>query len=487
MDPQAPPTAPSMAELLSEGSVVLDLARLFRSSGYELYLVGGPVRDMALRREHSDLDFATDALPADTQKIIRPRAREMWTQGIEFGTIGALIAGVRMEITTFRTERYTADSRHPAVEFESDIEIDLSRRDFTVNAMAIRLPERTAIDPFEGMEDLKKRVLRTPIEPERSFSDDPLRMLRAFRFASQLKFKIADEVLAAITEMKEALSTVSAERIRDELSKLVTGPAVERALTLADETGITDIFLPELGALKLEQDPVQRHKDVFRHTLAVVERTDPDPTLRLAALLHDIGKPTTREITDDGVTFYHHEVVGARMARERLKALRYPNGVVDEVSQLIYLHHRFHGYDDDWTDAAVRRYVRDAGALLGPLNLLVRADCTTRNPAKARRLQEAMDRFEERIRVLAEREELGRIRPDLDGTQVMAYLGAGEGAVIGEALEYLLEIRLEEGPLDAEAAYERLDRWARDHGTQPAGTKVPPKTSTKDAEDGGRA
>ncbi len=474
-----------MAGLLTEGSPVLDLARLFRNSGYELYLVGGPVRDMALRREHSDLDFATDALPADTQTIIRAVATEMWTQGIEFGTIGALIAGVRMEITTFRTELYEPDSRHPAVEFESDIEIDLSRRDFTVNAMAIRLPERTAIDPFEGMEDLKKRVLRTPIEPERSFSDDPLRMLRAFRFASQLKFKIADEALAAITEMKEALSTVSAERIRDELSKLVTGPAVERALTLADETGITDIFLPELGALKLEQDPVQRHKDVFRHTLAVVERTDPDLTLRLAALLHDIGKPTTREITDDGVTFYHHEVVGARMARERLRTLRYPNGVVDEVSQLIYLHHRFHGYDPDWTDAAVRRYVRDAGPLLGPLNLLVRADCTTRNPAKARRLQEAMDRFEERIRVLAEREELGRIRPDLDGTQVMAYLGEGEGAVIGEALEYLLEVRLEEGPIGADAAYERLDRWARDKGIAPAGTKVPPKKVRKGAEDGG--
>ncbi|MPZ69077.1 MAG: CCA tRNA nucleotidyltransferase, partial [Actinobacteria bacterium] len=445
-----------MAELLAEGSPVLDLARLFRNAGHELYLVGGPVRDMALRREHTDLDFATDAVPEETQAVLRPVASEMWTQGIEFGTIGAFVAGVHMEITTFRTERYEPDSRHPAVEFGSDIEVDLSRRDFTVNAMAIRLPERTPIDPFGGMEDLKKRVLRTPIEPEQSFADDPLRMLRAFRFASQLKFRIADEVLAAIKEMKGSLRTISAERIRDELSKLVTGPAVARALMLADDTGITDIFLPELGALKLEQDPVQRHKDVFAHTLAVVERTDPELNLRLAALLHDIGKPSTREISEDGVTFYHHEVVGARMARDRLKEMRFPNHVVDEVSQLIFLHHRFHGYDDGWTDAAVRRYVRDAGPLLGTLNLLVRADCTTRNPAKARRLQEAMDAFEARIRELAEREELERIRPDLDGTQVMAYLGAGEGRMIGEALENLLDLRMEEGPLGTDEAYARL-------------------------------
>lgn len=472
--------APGIAELLTEGSPVLDLAHLFRNAGHELYLVGGPVRDMALRREHSDLDFATDALPPETQEVLRPVASEMWTQGIEFGTIGALVAGVHMEITTLRTERYEPDSRHPAVEFESEIEVDLSRRDFTVNAMAIRLPERTPIDPFDGMEDLKKRLLRTPIEPERSFSDDPLRMLRAFRFASQLKFRIAEEVLAAIKEMKESLRTVSAERIRDELSKLVTGPSVARALLQADETGITDIFLPELGALKLEQDPVQQHKDVFRHTLAVVERTDPELILRLAALLHDIGKPSTREITPDNVTFYHHEVVGARMARDRLKALRFPNAIVDEVSQLIYLHHRFHGYDDDWTDAAVRRYVRDAGPLLGNLNLLVRADCTTRNPARARRLQEAMDSFEDRIRALAEREELDRIRPDLDGTQVMAYLGAGEGRMIGEALEFLLDLRLEEGPLGADQAYERLDAWARSKDIEPAGARVPPKKVKKE-------
>ncbi len=472
-----------IAELLAEGSPVLELARLFRNAGHELYLVGGPVRDMALRRQHADLDFATDAVPVETQEVLRPVASEMWTQGIEFGTIGALVAGVHMEITTFRTERYEPNSRHPAVEFESDIEVDLSRRDFTVNAMAIRLPERTPIDPFGGMEDLKKRVLRTPIEPERSFADDPLRMLRAFRFASQLKFRIAEDVLAAIKEMKESLRTVSAERIRDELSKLVIGPAVARALMLADDTGITDIFLPELGALKLEQDPVQRHKDVFAHTLAVVERTDPELPLRLAALLHDIGKPSTREITEDGVTFYHHEVVGARMARDRLKELRFPNHVVDEVSQLIYLHHRFHGYDDEWTDAAVRRYVRDAGPLLGTLNLLVRADCTTRNPAKARRLQGAMDAFEARIRELAEREELERIRPDLDGTQVMAYLGAGEGRMIGEALEFLLDLRMEEGPLGTEEAYERLDAWARSKGIEPAGAVVPPKKTKKEGEE----
>ncbi len=461
----------------------MELARLFRNHGRELYLVGGPVRDMALRRAHVDLDLATDAPPDETQAIIKPVAGDVWLQGAEFGTIGAMIAGIHMEITTFRSERYEPESRHPEVEFEASIDTDLSRRDFTVNAMAIRLPERTSVDPFGGLEDLGRKMLRTPIEPERSFTDDPLRMLRAFRFVAQLGFRIDDDAVAAIRAMKDALETVSAERIRDELSKLVLGPAVERALTIADETGITDIFLPELGALKLEQDPIQRHKDVFRHTLAVVERTDPILPLRLAALLHDIGKPATRAISEDGVTFHHHEVVGARMAKQRLKELRFSNEIVDEVTELIYLHHRFHGYDETWTDSAVRRYVRDAGTHLKNLNLLVRADCTTRNPAKARRLQGAMDEFEERIENLKEREELENMRPDLDGRQVMAYLGAGEGRLIGDALEFLMEIRLEEGSIGEDAAYARLDEWARERDISPPGERVAPKPRKKTDED----
>jgi poly(A) polymerase len=380
-----------------------------------------------------------------------------------------------MEITTFRTERYEPDSRHPEVEFTSSIESDLSRRDFTINAMAVRLPEREAMDPFGGLDDLKRRVLRTPGPPDDSFADDPLRMLRAFRFVSQLDFAIAPEVLESIARMKDRLSTVSAERIRDELSRLMTGQAPGKALELAEGTGITDLFLPELSALRLEQDPVHRHKDVFHHTLAVVERTEPELILRLAALLHDIGKPKTRAIGPEGVSFHHHEVVGARMARDRLRALRYPNEVVDTVHDLIYLHHRFHTYRLGWTDSAVRRYVRDAGPLLGRLNALVSADCTTRNPQKAKKLAARMDELKERIAQLAEKEALDRIRGDLDGVQIMAYLGVPPGPVVGEATEFLLGLRLEEGELGTDAAYERLDEWARARGITPAGERVAPR------------
>ncbi|MDQ3982577.1 MAG: CCA tRNA nucleotidyltransferase, partial [Actinomycetota bacterium] len=403
--------------------------------------------------------------------IVKPLADNLWLQGREFGTVGAEIAGVHMEVTTFRTERYQPTSRHPEVTFASDIETDLSRRDFTVNAMAVQLPGMKAIDPFGGRADLAKKLLRTPVAPDDSFSDDPLRMLRAFRFASQLDFRIAPEVLDSIARLRNALATVSAERIRDELSKLLVGAAPGRALELADRTGLTDLFLPELGSLKLEQDPVHRHKDVFHHTLAVVERTPPVLVVRLAALLHDIGKPKTRRIGPGGVSFHHHEVVGAEMAERRLRELRYPNEIVDQVRAVIFLHHRFHTYRLGWTDSAVRRYVRDAGPLLGSLNTLVRADCTTRDAAKARRLAARMDELEERIAELAAREELERIRPDLDGHQVMRYLGVPAGPIVGKALAHLLEIRLAEGPLSPDEAFARLDAWARAEGIDPAGDK----------------
>ncbi|MDQ3953810.1 MAG: CCA tRNA nucleotidyltransferase [Actinomycetota bacterium] len=467
-----------LSELLAEGSPVRDLAAHFEKAGHELYVVGGAVRDALLGRP-SDVDFATDATPEQTIAIVKPLAEALWLQGQEFGTVGANVGGLPVEITTFRTEAYQPSSRHPQVTFAADIETDLSRRDFTVNAMAIRLPQMTAVDPFGGKADLAKKLLRTPADPDDSFSDDPLRMLRAFRFASQLDFQVAPEVLDSIARLREQLQTVSAERIRDELSKLLVGAAPARALDLADRTGLSDLFLPELASLKLEQDPVHRHKDVFRHTLAVVERTPPVLVLRLAALLHDVGKPKTRRIGPGGVSFHHHEVVGAKMAEARLRELRYPNEVVEQVRDVIFLHHRFHTYRLGWTDSAVRRYVRDVGPLLGTLNSLVRADCTTRDAAKAKRLAARMDELEERIGELAAREELEKIRPDLDGFQVMAYLGLPGGPVIKKALDHLLEIRLDEGPLSEEEAYARLDAWARAQGIDPARARVAPRKPRK--------
>jgi poly(A) polymerase len=461
---------PSLDRLLAPGSQVMSLAERFRSSGHELYLVGGPVRDLWLKRQPPDIDFATDATPEETLDVVKPVAEEVWRQGERFGTIGCRVEGIPMEITTFRTEKYQPSSRHPEVRFESNIETDLSRRDFTVNAMAVRLPEKTAIDPFDGVKDLTARLLRTPIAPEESFSDDPLRMLRAFRFASQLEFDIAPEVLSAIASLKHLITTVSAERIRDELTRLLVGRAPGKALEFADATGITDLFLPELGALKLEQDPVHKHKDVFHHTLAVIERTDPVRELRLAALFHDVGKPKTRRIDErEGVSFHHHEIVGAKMARHRLRELRFPNHVTEAVTEVIRLHHRFHTYRLGWSDSAVRRYVRDAGDLLGTLNALVRADCTTRNPAKAKRLAARMDELEERIVELRKREEIDKIRPELDGRQVMEFLGVPPGPIIGRALAFLLEIRLEEGEIGEPEAYKRLEEWARVQGIEPGG------------------
>ena len=470
----------SLSDLLADDSLVLELATEFRKAGHELYLVGGPVRDMLLRRPHVDLDFSTDAQPEETLEILKPLSRTQWLQGMRFGTVGAEVDGAHLEVTTFRTERYDPDSRHPEVQFESDVETDLSRRDFTINAMAIRLPEKTAVDPFKGRQDLEARVLRTPVHPDDSFSDDPLRMLRAFRFAAQLDFTIAAEVLDSVSRLKDRLRTVSAERIADELSKLVTGQRPGPALEQAEACGLTDEFLPELPALKLEQDPVHRHKDVFHHTLAVVERTDPELQLRLAALLHDIGKPKTRRIGPEGVSFHHHEIVGADMARARLRALRFSNEVVDNVSEVIRLHHRFHTYRLGWSDSAVRRYVRDAGSLLGTLNALVRADCTTRNAQKAKRLGERMDELEARIKELAAQEEIGKMRPELDGGQIMAFLGIPPGPLVGEAREFMMDLRLDEGLIGEDAAYDALERWARDHEIVPAGEKVPAKPRKKD-------
>ncbi len=457
-------TPVKVSELLSDRSTLLELARRFRDAGHEVYLVGGPVRDLLLRRAHADVDLATDATPQEVKELLRPVATNLWLQGERFGTVGAEVDGIPMEITTFRTERYQPSSRHPEVSFASDITTDLSRRDFTINAMAIRLPEREPVDPFGGLDDLRRGVIRTPGDPDDSFSDDPLRILRAFRFMSQLGMKIDAATLASIERLAPALETVSAERIRDELDRLLLGRWPGRALRWAERAGVTQVFLPELSALKLEQDPVHRHKDVFAHTLAVLERTPEDRVLRLAALLHDIGKPRTRRIGPDGVSFHHHDVVGAEMARERLRALRYPNDVVDAVSELIRLHHRFHTYRLGWSDSAVRRYVRDAGPLLEPLNRLVRADCTTRDRAKARRLAARMDELEARIKELAKQEELARIRPELDGREVMAHLGIEPGPLVGEALEHLLEIRLSEGLVGKQEAYRRLDEWARRRG-----------------------
>jgi poly(A) polymerase len=478
-------TRAALAGLLRDESPAVRLARVFERGGHDLYLVGGAVRDAFLRRERGqglEFDFATDAVPDETRRLIEPFAENIWLQGQEFGTVGAEVDGILMEITTYRTERYQPSSRHPEVRFEADIETDLSRRDFTINAMAVHLITKQATDPFNGLGDLKQRLIRTPGDPRDSFTDDPLRMLRAFRFASELEFRIDDSVLETVAELKDLINDVSAERIRDEFSRLLVAAAPGAALQQAEATGLTELFLPEISALKLEQDPVHKHKDVFHHTLAVVERTPNDLVLRLAALLHDIGKPKTRRIGPDGVSFHHHEVEGARMAEKRLRELRFPNEMVTAVRDLIALHHRFHTYRLGWTDAAVRRYVRDAGSLLNPLNTLVGADCTTRNPAKAKRLGERMEELKTRIDELKQREELDRLRPELDGHQVMAYLGAEGGPTIGRAMDHLMEIRLEEGLIGTDEAYKRLDEWARGEGIDVAGEKVEPKKRRDERE-----
>jgi poly(A) polymerase len=443
-----------------------ELGDRFQAAGHQLYLVGGWVRDLVRGRlaPETDADLATDATPAETSRLLRGWAEAQYLVGVRFGTVGARRHGRLFEITTFREERYPLDERKPAVSFAKDIQTDLSRRDFTINAMAIRLPDGEFVDPFEGVKDLAAKRLDTPLDPEIAFSDDPLRMLRAARFISQLGVTPAPRVVEAIVRMRERLRIVSAERIRDELDKLLLGESPGAGLASLVESGLAEEFLPELPALQLEQDPVHRHKDVLRHTFAVIERLEPDQVLRLAGLLHDIGKPSTREITPDGVSFHHHEVVGARMAEERLRELRYPNAVVEDVRKLVELHLRFHGFGEGWTDAAVRRYVRDAGPLLDKLNQLTRADCTTRDPRRAERFALLQDELEERIARLAEQENLEAIRPTLDGRQVMERLGLEPGPLVGEALAFLMEIRMDRGEIPEEEAYELVDAWAKERG-----------------------
>jgi len=446
-----------------------DLSDRFRAAGHTLYLVGGSVRDAIVAGPESptaavgsDLDFTTDARPEAIEAVLSGWADAIWTQGKRFGTIACLRGDKKYEITTHRAEAYHADSRKPDVAFGDNIEDDLARRDFTVNAMALRLPELELIDPFGGLVDLAEKRLRTPLDPDVSFADDPLRMLRAARFMARLDLVPTDDLVAAVRSGHHRLSIVSAERIRDELDKIMVAPVPSTALWFVVRTGLADEFLPELPGLALEQDPIHRHKDVLGHTLAVVDKTSPDRLLRLAALFHDVGKPRTRAFVDGGVTFHHHEVVGARMTRKRMLALRYPNDEVDLVAELVNLHLRFHTYRLGWTDRAVRRYVRDAGPLLDRLNELTRCDCTTRNAAKARALDRRMDELVARIATLREQEELDAMRPDLDGAMVMDHLGIAPGREVGQALAFLLELRVDEGPLGEEEAFRRLDAWWAD-------------------------
>jgi len=457
---------PRLARFFEPSSTSQQLARRLREAGHRGFLVGGSVRDAFLDRSRpgSDIDVATDARPDVIERVLNGWADAVWRQGEQFGTIGADKGGERFEITTFRAEVYRDDSRKPQVTFSDDVMTDLSRRDFTINAIAIALDEPELLDPHDGLADLAARRLRTPLSPEVSFGDDPLRMLRAARFVATLGFEPDADLLGAIERMRERLGIISAERIRDELSKLLLADDPSPGLWLIARTKLAVEFFPELNAMELEQDPIHRHKDVLAHTIAVVAKTSPRLKLRLAALLHDVGKPGTRGYGPQGVTFHYHDVVGARMARARLSALRYPNDVVDDVAALVELHLRFHTYRMGWTDSAVRRYVRDAGPLLDDLNELTRSDCTTRNAKKAAALSHRMDELEARIADLAEREELAKLRPALDGNAVMDVLGVGPGRVVGEALKYLMEIRLEEGEISEAEAADRIRVWARDRG-----------------------
>jgi poly(A) polymerase len=459
-----------------------DLGGLFARHGHELALVGGPVRDAFLGRIAGDFDLTTDAPPERVMEITAGWADQVWTIGIDFGTVGMRKGGTIFEITTYRSEQYARTSRKPEVTYGRSLEDDLSRRDFTVNAMAARLPGYELVDPFGGLRDLRDTVLRTPGRPEDSLNDDPLRILRAARFAAQLGFSVVPELSEAMTSLAPKLAAaqkiVSAERICAELTKLMLAPAPQgpgRGIVLLVDTRVAEQILPEIPRLRLERDEHYRHKDVYQHSLTVLEQAislepryglEQDLVLRLAALLHDIGKPQTRSRLPGGrVAFHHHEVVGAKLAARRLTALRFPGQVVADVSRLVELHLRFHGYGTgEWTDSAVRRYVRDAGPLLTRLHALTRADSTTRNQAKAQRLARSYDSLEERIGALAEREELARIRPDLDGNEIMRVLRISPGPLVGKAYDYLLELRLEHGPLGPERAAQELLRWAEAEG-----------------------
>ncbi|NYG54150.1 poly(A) polymerase [Nocardioides perillae] len=452
-----------------------ELGGRFTTAGEELALVGGPVRDAMLGRSHTDLDFTTSARPEVTERLVKGWADAVWDIGRAFGTIGCRKGPWQVEITTYRSETYDPDSRKPDVDYGDSLAGDLGRRDFTVNAMAVALPGRAVEDPYGGVVDLAHRVLRTPGSPEDSFGDDPLRMLRAARFAAQLGFGVDPGVVSAMTAMADRISIISAERVRDELVKLVCAPYPRLGLTLLVETGLAERVLPELPALALERDEHHRHKDVYEHTLTVLEQSidlehrlapegeepRPDFVSRFAALMHDVGKPRTRRFLDDGsVTFHHHDVVGAKLTRKRMKALRFSNDETEAVCRLVELHLRFHGYGSgEWTDAAVRRYVRDAGDELERLHVLTRADCTTRNRRKAERLRRTYDDLEERIARLSEEEELASLRPELDGNQIMELLGIGPGRDVGRAYQFLLDLRMDEGVVGEQRAREALLAW----------------------------
>jgi poly(A) polymerase len=461
----------ALRELIARAPVIEKVGQRFRAAGFPVALVGGPVRDALLGRPGGDLDFTTPARPDDVVDLLEGFVDAHWDIGREYGTIGARLGAWHLEITTYRADVYAASSRKPEVTFGDSLDGDLARRDFTVNAMAVELPSLRFVDPFGGVDDLADQLIRTPRRPEDSFSDDPLRMMRAARFVAQLGFVVAPEVVVAMDEMADRIEIVSAERVRDELVKLLLSAHSKLGLRLLVQTGLADRVLPELPALRLESDEHHRHKDVYEHTLTVLEQAvglesrlpdgGPDLVTRLAALLHDIGKPRTRRFAPDGsVSFHHHDVIGAKMAAKRLRALRFPSAVVDDVAGLVGLHLRFHGYGDgEWTDSAVRRYVRDAGPLLPRLHVLTRADCTTRNQRKAIRLSRAYDDLEKRIEQLAAEEELAAIRPDLDGRQIMETLQIPPGPPVGEAYRFLLERRLDDGPLGADRARDELRRW----------------------------
>ena len=461
----------AITTLIKQAPEATNLAIAFKAAGFKLALVGGPVRDAILGRLGNDLDFTTDAHPKDCEKILNKWADSVWDIGAAFGTVAGKKGDITVEITTYRSESYEADSRKPNVEFGKTIEADLSRRDFTINAMALELTtdEPTFIDLYDGVGDLESKLIKTPGKPEDSFSDDPLRMMRAARFMSQLNFTIDPAVIAAIKSMTARLEIISAERIRDEFIKIIMSDNPRLGITLLVETGLADIFLPEIPKLKLEIDEHHHHKDVYEHTLTVLEQAialesrlgGPNLTLRLAALLHDIGKPKTKElIAGGGVSFHHHEVVGSRLCKERMKKLRFDNHIIKDVAQLVFLHLRFHGYGNgEWTDSAVRRYVRDADELLIHLHLLTRADCTTRNQKKAEGLAKTYNQLEARIALLMEQEELNKIRPDLSGEQIMEILNIKPSPAVGKAYDFLLELRLEHGPLGEEKAKAELLNW----------------------------
>ena len=473
-EPRVLATQLAMSALKEHSHIISTLAAAFAAENFTLALVGGPVRDAILGRLGNDLDFTTNARPVSTAKILKKWADAIWETGALYGTIAAKKGDVTIEITTYRSDVYDSDSRKPDVNFGNSIEGDLARRDFTVNAMAIELTgnQPQFIDLFDGANDLARKILRTPGSATDSFSDDPLRMMRAARFVSQLEFTVTQEIIDAIKELSGRLSIISAERIRDELTKTLMSDNPRLGLLLLVETGLAQLFLPELPKLKLEIDEHHHHKDVYEHTLTVLDQAialedrlgGPNLIIRLAALLHDIGKPRTRElIPGGGVSFHHHEVVGSKMATKRLKELRFDSKTITDVSQLVFLHLRFHGYGNgEWTDSAVRRYIRDAGELLEHLHVLTRADCTTRNQRKAVQLAATYDSLEARIVALKEQEELDLIRPDLNGAQIMEILNIKPSRLVGQAYDYLLELRMERGPLGAKIATEELLKWASD-------------------------